>query len=183
MPRWSFRDPEGSFWSKLDRSCGPEACWEWLGAIDPGGYGALKVGGKKVGAHRYALELSLGRPIGKGLLACHTCHNRACCNPAHLYEGTYQQNVLDAVAAGTHSSGGSKPGDHQGVANGNAIIDEQIALDIYQRACAGESYTQIVKDYSDRGVTRNMIKDIKNGRAWAWLTGAKSSRKRGPVAQ
>jgi hypothetical protein len=107
MPQWGWRnrfDPEGAFWSKVDKSDGPNACWPWLAAEDRNGYGAVRWGGKKVNTHRVALELKLGRPIADGMLACHTrnCTTRLCCNPTHLYEGTRSQNVQDALATGTH---------------------------------------------------------------------------------
>lgn len=47
-------------------------------------------------AHRVALEIKLGRPLRRGRIACHTCLNKWCGNPAHLYEGTYSQNSSDA---------------------------------------------------------------------------------------
>ena len=51
-------------------------------------------------------------------------------------------------------------------------LEEEDVLDIYARACAGENYQQIADDYADLGVSRNTIKDIKNGRSWRWLTSA-----------
>lgn len=45
--------------------------------------------------HRFALELKLGRPLRKGYYALHTCDFKICCNPAHLYEGTLQDNADD----------------------------------------------------------------------------------------
>ena len=108
MPGWGWRkfDPEGAFWSKVDRTGGPNACWPWLAAEDSNGYGAVKWGGKKQNAHRVALELKLGRPLGDRMLACHSreCTTRLCCNPAHLREGTSRDNVEDM-----HATGGFDP--------------------------------------------------------------------------
>lgn len=50
-------DPEGAFWNKVNRSGGQDACWLWTRAIDGTGYGAVKVWGKKLNAHRYCYEL------------------------------------------------------------------------------------------------------------------------------
>lgn len=86
------------FWSKVDKSGGPEACWPWTAGKIPAGYGAFHVRRKVVGAHRFALETVHG-PLGD-LLACHRCDNPGCCNPAHLFAGTYSDNVRDMDAKG-----------------------------------------------------------------------------------
>lgn len=90
---------EARFWANVDQSAGPDACWEWKASIDPNGYGSFgKINGKKFNSHRVALMLKLGyEPKG---LACHSCDNRACCNPSHLHEGTYQTNMQECKDRG-----------------------------------------------------------------------------------
>ena len=52
-----------------------------------------------VSAHRLAHALFI-REMRDELLACHTCNVKRCINPAHLYEGTYQDNAADLIATG-----------------------------------------------------------------------------------
>lgn len=79
---------------------GPEhGCVLFTGHIEANGYG--KTGGRW--AHRIALEQKLGRPIARGLDACHTCDIRRCINPGHLYEGTRRQNMADCSLRGRHN--------------------------------------------------------------------------------
>jgi hypothetical protein len=48
------------FWSKVDRSGGPDACWPWTAGMFSTGYGAFKVDGRTLKASRMAYELSHG---------------------------------------------------------------------------------------------------------------------------
>ncbi len=40
-----------------------------------------------------------------GLYICHTCDNRRCINPKHLFLGTAQDNMNDCIAKGRNRSG------------------------------------------------------------------------------
>lgn len=86
----------------VDKSAGPDACWPWLGQITPDGYAVawFRDLHRQVAVHRHALETRLGRPIEPGLWGLHTCHNRRCVNPDHVYEGTPADNGRDKAVAG-----------------------------------------------------------------------------------
>lgn len=88
MPRKSL---EERFWAKVDRS-NPDGCWPWLGVVNDGGYGIIKIQYRKTRAHRVAYELSVG-PIPHGLVTDHICRNRRCVNPAHLEVVTNKENI------------------------------------------------------------------------------------------
>jgi len=88
-----------AFWSKVDRSGGCDACWQWVGKKDKRGYGKVCIGCKDVLTHRLAYILTKGS-IPKEMVICHTCDNPPCCNPKHLSAGTHKDNVADAIAKG-----------------------------------------------------------------------------------
>lgn len=59
--RWAkhHADPDSWFWKWVDRSCGDDGCWPWLGTVRKkrGGYGRIRFKGRYLGAHRMALAL------------------------------------------------------------------------------------------------------------------------------
>lgn len=88
------------FWSKVGVGRDSE-CWPWKGSLDRYGYGQFKgaSGVSPARAHRVAYGLVKG-DAAPGLVVRHLCGNRACCNPAHLSEGTQADNHGDREAHG-----------------------------------------------------------------------------------
>lgn len=105
-PRGSAED---RFWSHVDRSGGPDACWPWTGRRIWSGYGSFREGGRgsrSIGAHRFALQLKLGRPLRPDEQARHVvCDNPPCVNPAHLEPGVHTDNMADMTAKGRQATG------------------------------------------------------------------------------
>ena len=93
------RKQQDRFWKKVDRSGGPDACWPWTGCLQSMGYGATHIGRKYTLAHR-ASWVWLRGDIPDGMFVCHRCDNPRCCNPAHLFVGTAQDNTDDMLAKG-----------------------------------------------------------------------------------
>lgn len=157
------------FWSHVQVG-EPDECWDWTGTTTIHGYGRFKVSGKMISVHRYSYELSRGN-LPSDLDICHTCNNRRCVNPKHLYAGTAKQNVADAIRAGTQhnfqKTGTRGTRRHRGTAVVGAVLTEQRVLEIFHRVRAGETHRAIAFEY---GVGKTTVSKIASGQCWGWLT-------------
>ncbi len=128
-----------------------DECWWWqLGKAS--GYGRIQWRGRAEGAHRIAFEVANGRkPEG---LVRHTCDNPPCVNPAHLLEGTHQDNIRDAA---------ERKRMVRGEAHHQSVLTETSVRSARQLRADGISYQRIADSL---GVAKRTIWLCCNGRTW-----------------
>jgi hypothetical protein len=136
------------------------------------------------GAHRVAYTLKYGA-ISPGLIVCHSCDVPTCCNPAHLFSGTYADNNADASAKGRLACG-DRSGARlhperlaRGDANGSRLhperlrrgsmaarsrlSEEQVRSIRERHAAGGVSMRGLAREY---GVSHPAVAAILHGRSW-----------------
>ena len=75
-----------------------DSCWEWVGSLT-NGYGRFSIGKNGYRAHRISF-LKEKKNLPEGAHICHTCDNRKCVNPSHLYAGSPTTNMRDRSVRG-----------------------------------------------------------------------------------
>lgn len=151
-----------SIWSRIERK-EPNDCWLWQGAKNTDGYGIVSVvvAGKETTrrAHRLVYEMVNG-PIADGMKICHTCDTPACCNPAHLWEGTHLENMEDMVAKGRGV--GKNPGE----AHGRSKLTEGQVRDARRRWRRGERTSDMAKEF---GVSSSVLQKAIDRETWSHI--------------
>lgn len=154
IPKYYVIPLPDRFWPKVVKG---EECWEWTDCVDRHGYGRFWLGNGITGkAHRvsYALAYLDGELPDPEVLVCHTCDNRRCVRPDHLFLGSPSDNSADAAAKG-RSSRGEK--------NGNAKLAED---DVRAIRVDARSVRVIAADY---GVASETVRSIRSRKSWGHL--------------
>jgi hypothetical protein len=156
---------KSEFWTRVSKE---PSCWRWIGNIISGGYGRMKIDGKHYYAHRTSYEMHIGT-IARGLVVCHTCDNRWCVNPAHLWLGTHADNQSDCYRKGRRAKGknngrNTKPeSTRRGTSHGRSKLTEADVRKI--RKLAGTMSQQKIGDLI--GTPQTNVSLILRRKAWA----------------
>lgn len=136
-------------------------CVLWSGAIDPSGYGRLKIEGHSMNAHVAAWRIAHGGvavPVGK--LVMHTCENKSCVNPLHLELGTTSENMKFAWRVGTEL----RKRVPRGRKCHNAVLSVRLVRQIRRLHRPGVyGATRIARRF---GLKRDVVDALLRGRTW-----------------
>lgn len=148
----------------------PNGCRIWPGAVtghkNPAyNYGVMSDGERKQLVHRLVLENKLGRPLTRGMCACHTCDTPLCVEETHLFEGTRADNLEDMRAKGrARAKTEGSPAKVRGADHKLAKLTKRQAISIFMS-------TDPARDVAERyGVSLELVYGIRHRRNWAWAT-------------
>lgn len=150
MPRLR---PNSRFWSKVDIGR-EDDCWNWLGSTVTNGYGGFLLDGRLRNAHRVSWILTNGIIASSKVLVCHSCDNRLCCNPKHLFLGSYRDNREYAIRKGRRT-------EIDGMNNPMAWIPSETVQAIRKLWKSGMTHGSIAELTK---VSRPHVTNILNGR-------------------
>ena len=144
------------FWAKVEKT---EQCWNWRGCINSGGYGGFSFLGEWEKAHRVSWIIHIG-PIPNGLCVLHSCDNRRCVHPDHLWLGTKADNNADKTKKGRARGA---PWYRNGATK---LIPEQVRKIRLLRAMGLSTY-RLAERF---GVSQRNICSILNGETWQTIS-------------
>jgi hypothetical protein len=151
------------FWAKVSIK-DEDSCWPWNGCKNNTGYGSTSWHGKACTAHRLAAFLSglvptIAAPKCRkgGGFVLHSCDNKLCCNPAHMYLGTYAKNNLDAYSRNRRLI-------RHGAAHPNTKLNTTDAETIRGLYQAGSRQVDLADKYA---ISQSLVSMIIRGKAYS----------------
>ncbi len=98
---WSNAFTDADYIARWKARCiiNEQGCWLFQGPLFHRGYAMVSYRGKSGRLHRWVYQIHKG-PIPADWDCCHTCDNRHCINPLHLFAASRATNVRDMLAKG-----------------------------------------------------------------------------------
>lgn len=144
--------PQQVFFKNMSKENHPNGCWIYKVGKR---YGKMKIGDKCISAHRFSYEFHKGK-IEEKMVICHTCDNKLCVNPNHLFIGTQKDNIQDMLS----KDRANRP---KGSRHHWSQLNEKQVLEIKERLYKYEGVTQLAKEF---GVSHCVVEQIRIRKSW-----------------
>ena len=151
--------PVDSFMSKIKMGAIDE-CWPFMAYVHREGYGQFRFNtgrrARVIPSNRMAWMVFVGTDPGD-LFVCHTCDNKLCVNPRHLFLGTPRDNVMDMMRKGRNYVQVGPRGYHW------KLNQEQVDLIRDAHGRLGQTVSQLSRKFN---VSRSTIGRIISHQTW-----------------
>lgn len=152
-----LKDYERLFWPKVLKT---DSCWLWQSGLDHEGRARITIGSGSskitISAARYLMIIKLGRILPEDECVLHSCDNKLCVNPEHLWVGTKADNNRDRALK-------CRSAHLRGSTNGNSKLSEKVARRI---KFGNETPSKLS---SELGIHVSTIHYIRKGKLWRHL--------------
>lgn len=153
-----IRKNRAALQSRLDeRTRKTKTCWLWTGAKASGGYGSFSLRVDRylyIMLNAHVMAWVLANDTIPDLHVLHTCDNRLCVRPDHLWLGSHAENMADKMKKGRHPNGSQFE---------HAKLDEGAVRAILEERKVGVTQRTLAELY---GVTPQTISAIERGLTW-----------------
>jgi hypothetical protein len=146
-PKIIIKNPRGAVAREVTYTILENRCWECNSHLpNHDGYIPIKRDGKNRRLHVVMYE-KYKSPVPPGMCVLHTCDNRKCINPDHLFLGTRSDNMRDMCLKGRH-------GKSIGILDESTVRKIIIAIGTYQ---------EIADQFE---TTLSIVTRIRTGKTW-----------------
>jgi hypothetical protein len=155
---------------RIDKTT-PNGCWVWGGDKNRAGYGTITIFAKRahskrlgrVFTHRVMWTETHGE-IPSGMCVLHRCDNPPCCNPNHLFLGTYADNSNDKVRKNRQARGTQLP---------QSRLTEATVKEILVAYAAGIPAATLARRFN---VHHETVGYVLRGKTWAHVIGPRPTQ-------